>query len=368
MIRALPCALLALPLMAQLSPLPYPKIASRLTAALELRSGERVLIPRDPGYFDALIPELEQRVRKAGAIPVLTEYSPKGQPRPGRAIRDLLEETDVFLWLPFRTTVREVTPQENRDIARWTDLGGARRQIHFHWDQGSVLADGLPGEHTAALDKVYLSALAIDYRAMAKAQQRTASRLREGVVRITTPAGTDLRFEIRDRPFNRQDGAASAKRMESAKVRVDRDIEFPSGVLRVAPIEETANGVVVVPEARFGDIVAKNLRLEFKDGKVSSMLASEGLAAVQNELQAAGDAAFRFREFGLGFNPRLRPLKGSKVLPYFAYGAGMVRISLGDNEELGGAIRGGYRRWFFFPDATVTVGRQTIVRGGTLGP
>jgi leucyl aminopeptidase (aminopeptidase T) len=360
--------LLALPLLAQLSPLNYPRIADRLIGALNLSPGERVLIPTDPGYFDALIPALEARIQKAGAKPIRIEWSPKGAQRPGRSIRDLLEETDVFLWLPFRTNFREVTQQESRDIARWTDLGGTRRQIHFHWDQGSVEADGLAGEHTAALDKVYESALAIDYRAMAAAQQRAATRLAAAQVRVTTPAGTNLRFEIRDRPFNRQDGVATAKRMESAKVRVDREIEFPSGVLRVAPIEETANGVLVVPEARFGGTVTKNLRLEFKDGKVSSMIASEALAAVQNELQAAGDAAFRFREFGMGFNPRLRPLKGSRILPYFAYGAGMVRISLGDNEELGGAIRGGYRRWFFLPDATVTVGTRTLVRAGVLAP
>jgi hypothetical protein len=359
-------ALFALPLAAQLSPLNYPRIADRLIGALSLSSGERVLVPTDPGYFDELIPALEERIRKAGAVPVRTEWTPKDQPRSGKTIRELLEETDVFLWLPFRTNAREVTPQEARDIARWTDRGGKRRQIHFHWDQGSVEADGLAGEHTAELDRIYESALAIDYRAMAAAQQRTASRLAAGQVRVTTPAGTDLRFEIRDRPFNRQDGVATAKRMESARVRVDREIEFPSGVLRVAPIEETANGVLVIPEARFGNTRAKNLRLEFKDGKISSMIASEGLAAVQNELQAAGDTAFRFREFGLGFNPRLKPPKGSRVLPYFAYGAGMVRISLGDNEELGGAIRGGYRRWFFLPDATVTAGSHTLVRGGAL--
>jgi hypothetical protein len=41
-------------------------------------------------------------------------------------------------------------------------------------------------------------------------------------------------------------------------------------------------------------------------------------------------------------------------------------MSLGDNEEIGGAVRGTYRRWFFFPDATITVGNKTIVRDGKL--
>ena len=98
------------------------------------------------------------------------------------------------------------------------------------------------------------------------------------------------------------------------------------------------------------------------------MIASEGLAALQNELQNAGDAALRFREFGLGFNPKLVPQQG-RILPYFAYGAGMVRMSLGDNEELGGTVRGGgFRRWLFFPNATVTVGKRTLVRDGKVLP
>jgi hypothetical protein len=41
-------------------------------------------------------------------------------------------------------------------------------------------------------------------------------------------------------------------------------------------------------------------------------------------------------------------------------------MSLGDNEEIGGDVRGGYRRWFFFPDATVEVDGETVVRNGEL--
>ena len=44
------------------------------------------------------------------------------------------------------------------------------------------------------------------------------------------------------------------------------------------------------------------------------------------------------------------------------YPQGMVRMSLGDNEELGGAVRGLFRRWFFFPDATVEVDGRIVSR------
>jgi hypothetical protein len=43
-------------------------------------------------------------------------------------------------------------------------------------------------------------------------------------------------------------------------------------------------------------------------------------------------------------------------------------MSLGDNNELGGAVRGGGIRWLFFPDATVVAGGETLVERGRLGP
>lgn len=41
-------------------------------------------------------------------------------------------------------------------------------------------------------------------------------------------------------------------------------------------------------------------------------------------------------------------------------------MSLGDNEELGGTVRGGAVRWNFFTDATVRAGNLVLVRGGRL--
>ena len=43
-----------------------------------------------------------------------------------------------------------------------------------------------------------------------------------------------------------------------------------------------------------------------------------------------------------------------------------MRLSLGDNSELGGNVKGGYVRWNFFTDATVLVGDRTWVESGKL--
>jgi hypothetical protein len=81
---------------------------------------------------------------------------------------------------------------------------------------------------------------------------------------------------------------------------------------------------------------------------------------------ASDPAASRFRELGLGFNPRLVVPQGESALPYYGYGSGVVRMSLGDNTELGGNVRGDVVRWLFFPNATVHVGSDVIVRDGKL--
>jgi hypothetical protein len=53
-------------------------------------------------------------------------------------------------------------------------------------------------------------------------------------------------------------------------------------------------------------------------------------------------------------------------IPYYGYGAGVVRLSLGDNSELGGNVKGGYVRWNFFVDTTVAVGAQVWIKDGKL--
>lgn len=233
---------------------------------------------------------------------------------------------------------------------------------NFIWNAPGKLIDGLPVRHTAAYDAVYVDALDIDYAALGRAQQEAIALLRSGEVRVTSPAGT---VSVGDRPFNRQDGDASRARMASARVRVDREIELPAGVLRVAPVESSANGTIAIPSARFGDAVVRQARLTIVDGVVTPATAAEGLDALEAFLKSA-PAASRFREFGLGFNPKLVVPAGHTALPCYGYGDAVVRLSLGDNEEVGGAVRGGGVRWLFFPDTTVTVGATTLVRDGKL--
>ena len=357
-----PCLSAQAPAAARLN---YDHMAERIVGALKLHSGEKVLIRRDPGYFAELTPLLERRIRASGGVSLgPLDYQPKGKAT--QSYSEMIENADVYLWLPLRTDVREVSAGERAALVHWLEEGGTHREIHFHWHEGSVDPDGLPGPHSSALDAIYQDALDIDYAGLSATQDRAIASLRSGTVHVTTPAGTDLRFRVGDRPFNKQYGDASPEHIRQAKVRVDRETELPAGVLRVAPIEETVNGAMVIPRARFGNAVTQGLKLEIHTGVITRMQAAENLSAAEAALKAGGDSARRFREFGLGFNPKLQTPAGSPSLAYYGYGPGVVRMSLGDNQELGGAVRGGFTRWFFFPDTTVEVGGHVLVRDGKL--
>jgi hypothetical protein len=346
---------------------PETATASRIVAALAPSKGEGAVLRFDPEYRVALRGAVRRALESRG-VRVIAElpYSPRPQGDASERLRSLLSETDIFVWLPVREEVLQTSPAELKALADWTALGGSRRELHFHGSGGSVLADGMRTEHPAAYDQLYLDALDIDYAALRARQDRAIAELRRGEVRIVTAAGTNLRMRVGNRPFNRQDGDASASRMAAAQMRIDRHIELPAGVVRVAPLEESVNGRLVIPWMRIGGGEARGVRFEFRSGVILRIRAEAGEALVKEALAAAGPAAMRFREIGIGFHPKLAPQPGSDVLPYFGYGSGVVRVSLGDNEELGGAVRGGFVRWFFLTDATVSAGSKTIVSKGRL--
>ncbi|MGE0815827.1 MAG: aminopeptidase [Vicinamibacterales bacterium] len=246
---------------------------------------------------------------------------------------------------------------------------GRGRTVHFHWlENGSAYTlPGQPLPGRAAIDALYQHALLdTDYAALAGIERRFADAMRGQEVHVTSPSGTDLRFRIGDRPVNRQDGDASAARTNQGVILIDREVELPAGAIRVAPIEESVEGTVAFPASQWDGRPVEGLVLRFAKGQVVEVRAAQGRDAAEAEMARAGAAGRAFREFALGFNPLLAVPARGPWIPYYGYGAGVVRLSLGDNSELGGRVGGGYVRWNFFTDLTVRVGDTVWVKDGTL--
>lgn len=338
--------------------LPYEAMAARMVAALQPEPGERVLLRYDPELMHKLLDETRKQLEAAGAQ---VSSLPYGE---AEDFEQRLNQTDAYIWLPVADQFTSTPPEQAEALGRWLDEGRGR-QIHFHWGSGTFGLDGVPGTHSAAYDRVYAEALEIDYAALNSAMDAAVAKLRAGEVRVTTPAGTDIRFRVGERPFTKQNGDASRAAMQSAVVRIQREIELPAGALRVAPLEETVEGTIVIPQARAGAAVVRGIRLQFERGVITRATAEENEAALRQELEA-NPALQHFREFALGFNPKLVTPEDERWIAYYGYGAGVVRLSLGNNAELGGAVRGGGVWWFFFPDATVRVGEEALVEAGQL--
>jgi hypothetical protein len=246
---------------------------------------------------------------------------------------------------------------------------GRGRTIHFHWYEGmsafSIPGVPLPARHV--IEETYQRAvLGLDYEALATHQRRFAEAMRAGELRVTSKTGTDIRFRIGQRPINFQDGNAAASRTDEGVLLIDREIELPAGSIRVAPLEDSVTGKIVFDISQWSGKPVRGLALEFDSGRIVSVTAADGQDAVEAEIEAAGPAGRSFREFGLGFNPLLAVPEGHAWVPYYGYGAGIVRLSLGDNSELGGTVSGGYVRWNFFHDMTVTIDGEVWVDNGQL--
>jgi len=356
--RSIPVAVLAVMAHGWVSgqPLPYEEMAARIAGALKIAPGERVLIRLNPDVMHALEPAVRAALERAGAKVETLGAGPIAN------LAERLARTDVYVWLPGASAV--TSADDRVALTKWVDSGGSRRELHFHWLEGTLQADGLPATHTAAYERLYLDALAIDYDALDKRMERAVALIRKGEVRVTDSRGTDIRFQVGERPFNLQNGDGSKERASRGRMRIDRHIELPAGVMRVAPVESSVQGTLAIASFPLGTARATDVRLEFERGRVVKAAAAQGLDALNELLATPGASAFR--EFCLGFNPRLAPPSGDATVPYYGYGDGVVRMSLGDNEELGGSVRGSFVRWIFFTDTTVTANGVVLVKDGRL--
>lgn len=358
----------------------WPALAARIVQQLQLEPGERVLLVAQPGMFTEIVPLLRYEVMKAGGIDlgvidVLDDPYPaawdaevlgKGFVAATAEYTKMLRDVDAAIMLPGSNPVHPAYSALQRLLA---EARGPRRTIHFHWTDpysssgsefgltGITLLPGFPPPPMQVIDRVYQRAvLETDLAALARHQARFAAAMRGAVVQVTTPAGTDLRFRVGDRDIIEQNGDASARRMRAGAPYLVREVEIPAGALRVAPLEDSVEGVVVYPYSAWGGQSVVDARLTYQAGRIVRTAARRGAESLAAEIAAAPEEARRFREFGLGFNPLLAPSETPGWVAYYGYGAGVVRLGVGNNRELGGEVRGRYFRWRdLLLDATVTL-------------
>jgi leucyl aminopeptidase (aminopeptidase T) len=357
---------------------------------LRLERRERVLISADPYCGGAMLDAVRAEIQRAGGIelatilhwtPALTKlrnpdgtkHEPAEAEAEDAAMAGLFAQADIFLWLQndWRSARSTMTiGQSERILESWPG-----RSVHFHWfhDPGNPDPDH---ETNKALDLVYQHAvLNLDYAGLGRRMRDLRSRMAERELRITTPAGTDIRFRTGAR-FHVNDGDASrVKAMVAASPR-DREEEIPCGALRTIPLRDTVEGVIAL-NAGFGFPTMGNglnvdrwldqgLRFHFEGGRIRSVETDGDQAALDRAWQAETGDKDRLGELVLGCNPLLRRVDGLAFLPYHGFGDAVLRLTIGENIESGGQNRSSLHRWLMFFDADIRAGGDLIVSKGRL--
>jgi hypothetical protein len=360
---------------APLPPIDTAQIAQRIRRTLLPASGERAVLFFDPGYYPELAAAIEAELSAAGVDSLLAvafdppELVRAAAAKPGASQRQddfiawlapVFAKANLFLWLPARAL------HEDRRLEHLVDGSGVRG-IHFHW---LLPLEGRSSEEIALMSRLYeRTILETDYAALSRTQDDLIARLRGKSIRLTSPDGTDLRlFVPADAWFHKNDGDMSPPRGKAARCARDREMELPAGALRFIPDLGSAEGALAVRRVPMPGGAAEDVRFEFQGGKVRSLRAAKGEEALRKQWDAIGGDVDKVGEIVLGTNPLLAVKVRSGELPYFGYGAGAVRVSLGDNWESGGPNRTPENRnwWLFLADASLEAGGKTLIREGRL--
>ncbi|MGB2979639.1 MAG: aminopeptidase [Candidatus Zixiibacteriota bacterium] len=165
-----------------------------------------------------------------------------------------------------------------------------------------------------------------DYQEIAQRSIKLAEMVNRGkTARVTTPAGTDITMSIEGRECHADTGLVHNPGDFS---------NLPAGEAYIAPVEGTANGVMVVDGSMVGK-VKKPIRIMVKDGLATEITGDRSAEELEKMLEPFGQPGRNIAELGIGTNHKARivgnVLEDEKVM-------GTVHMALGDNKSMGGNV------------------------------
>jgi hypothetical protein len=334
-----------------------------VTRAWQLGKGERVVIFWDPADDRGVAAPLRAAIQKAGAEyrelvpPPAAEF--KAMPEAERdALKAeweaLFQGADAAIWLPLNR------PVEGRLFERLVEQSSVR-SIHYHWF--------LPPDAAEAdsVERMYAAAIAVPPEQLLGRIAAIERAVRGATIRVTAPNGTDLTFEIPANAWvHRNTGDASRAKVRDARSVRDREEELPASLFRTTDLRNVRGALV-----GYSSFSTRSpaIRAIFVGGKVGRLEGLQGQPEVVLRWEAATGEKALPAEFTISTNPALPAVLRSGFMPYYGYGAGVVRLAIGDNWESGGPNRSSNGEvLFFLLNATVTANGVEIVKDGQLQP
>jgi aminopeptidase len=363
----------------------YMPVAAQLaTRNLRVKQGEPVLIFGTPEQMQ-LLEDIAVQVRKAGGWPVITIGSdrlarlafdsvpPERDTDPPQANLALARAFPAMIAVEGAqsdTTLRHIPPERFEARAKaaqpvMAQINRLNRRIVF-------LGNGMfPTEENAReqgmsreeLDRQFWDGVNVNPDAMASAGEAVRAALRTGrTVRVTSPAGTDLTLTLAGNQPYFSDGVITDEDAKSGPQA--QTVWLPAGEVYVRVAPGSANGTIVADRLTSEGDEIEGLRVEVKDGRVTTLTATKGLERFKARYDAASAGKDAVTVLDIGVNPNMTVPENSKLRTFMP--AGMVTVFVGNDTWAGGKNDASFGVPLFLTGAQVTIDGKPIIEGGKL--
>jgi leucyl aminopeptidase (aminopeptidase T) len=328
-----------------------------LQVNMGLKEGERLLVLTDPPTLDdwrekdskVLKPQLERSVLAEMVAAIGREYFPRclsefcpyasvGQHgrEPGEAVAERMLQADVIIAITnYSLSHTNARAAATKAGARIASMPGFESRM-FH-----------PG-----------GPMSVDYDRMAAETEKMAELITAAEkATVRSPGGTDISFSLAGRDGGVDTGMCTERSAWS---------NLPAGEAFVAPVEGSAEGLIVVQGGWYPDL-EQDMTLHFERGLVVGL---EGGGSVGDHfrslLQLENDegvykARRNLAELGVGTNPNAREpdnvLEAEKI-------KGTVHLAIGDGSHMGGKVVADLHEDFVIPAPGLFLDEKLVIEGG----
>jgi aminopeptidase len=248
--------------------------------------------------------------------------------------------------------------RENASDEQWDALDGrSRRKVVFVALPGDRDTAGT-GLDAAGYRDLWFRAAMADYGRMHELGEAVRRRLASAKrVRITSPEGTDLTFEIGKPPVIDAGPRSAESQGKSAR---QRQTALPAGIVAVVPVEATVNGVLKAARDQCDSMVVNEV-IELRRGAPVSVRAATQEDCVRQSLTERDRVGY----ISIGLNPAIKPMENNGAYFVNDRGLGLITVNFGDNRRFGGSNQAG--NWFVaLAGATLEADGRAIVRDGRI--
>lgn len=189
------------------------------------------------------------------------------------------------------------------------------------------------------------NALNIDFKKLKEECASLINKLKyKNKVTIYSENNRVLTFNLEDRPWHKDDGTG----------------DIPCGEVFIAPVEESAEGEILIPQIIFQKRRLTNVLLEFKAGKLISCSPKELMEFIN---QFPGDKDM-IAEFGIGLNENITELIGCAVIDEKCKGT--AHIAIGMNDMFGGKNSSQLHMDFIFTPIKIELDGEILMDGSQI--